>query len=88
MRFLILLSVLVVAGCEQRGDLERSKLVESREYRYSKGSHSEDFRNLQWRLEQIENKIDILVECNHLKKEMPFCLKSDVNLETIKDVEK
>jgi hypothetical protein len=34
------------------------KQAETRDYRYWDGGHAEDHRNLQWRMEQIEAKLD------------------------------
>ncbi len=38
------------------------KIAETYEYRYTQGNHFDDHRNLQWRMEQIEKKIDALTK--------------------------
>lgn len=59
-KWLLTALLIPLAGCNGRSAEQQRQLVESREYRYTDGSHANDHRNLQWRLEQIEAKVDAL----------------------------
>lgn len=67
LRKALILTCLFVTGCAGRLAMSPNgasyvPIAESREYRYTGGSHCDDHRNLQWRMEQIETKIDKLIE--------------------------